>query len=104
MDQYDLQLKTELDLSVLVTQYSCHQVCVSCFGPSFTSCEEFFPLVDLHSTLDSSQSLSFSSGDRAFRGRTYDTLSEYALTGWFQMKSSNSAIVWCELLRFSNTV
>jgi hypothetical protein len=104
MDQYDLQLKTELDLPTLLSQYSCHQVCVSCFGPSFTSCEEFFPLVNLHTTttLTSTQSLTFSSGDRAFRGRTYDTISEYALTGWFLMISSNSAIQWCELLRISN--
>jgi hypothetical protein len=105
MNQYDLQLKTEVDLSALLSQYSCHQVCVSCFGPSFTSCDEFFPLIELHSTttLTSTQSLSFTKGDRAFRGRAYDTISEYALTGWFQMKSANRASIYCELLRISNT-
>jgi hypothetical protein len=39
MCEYDLQIKNELDLSVLIS----HQLWVSCFGSSFTSCEEFFP-------------------------------------------------------------
>jgi hypothetical protein len=86
LELYDLQLKTDsAELSSLLDSYACHSVCLSCFGPSPSACEEFFPLVHLQTTqeLSSTQSLAFSGGDRAFRGRTYDAIEEYALTGWF---------------------
>jgi hypothetical protein len=107
LDLYDLQLHSAPlgDVWSVLSQYSCHSVCVSCFGPSFTSCEEFFPLVTLHTTLTlpSSQSQSFTRGDRAFRGRTYDSLSEFAVTGWFMFTTSNTLLDWCEIIRFTKT-
>jgi hypothetical protein len=101
VEQFDLQLQMEYlsDLSALLHSYSCHSVCIQCFGPSFTACEEFFPLVDLHST--EVNTLTFTRGDRAFRGRTYDTIEEYAVTGWFKMVSQSTG--WVEILRFANT-
>jgi hypothetical protein len=103
MEQFDLQLKTEYlsDLSAVLNSYSCNLACIQCFGPSFTACEEFFPLVDLHSTEDNP--LTFTRGDRAFRGRTYDDIGEYAVTGWFKMISYTSVSGWVEIFRFTNT-
>jgi hypothetical protein len=106
VEQYDLQLKAEYlsDLTAVLNSYSCHSVCLACFGPSFTSCEEFFALVDLHSTEVTPSQLTFTRGDRVFRGRTYDTISEYALTGWFMMiRYTPSTSPWIEVLRLSNT-
>jgi hypothetical protein len=104
LELYNLQLQTATDLPSVLSAYTCHQVCISCFGPSFNACEEFFPLVNLQTTLDipSGQSQIFTKTDRTFRGRTYDSLSEYALTGWLQIVSSNPGIAWCEVLRFTS--
>jgi hypothetical protein len=107
VEQYDLQLKTEYlgDLTVVLHSYTCHSVCLTCFGPSFTSCEEFFALVDLQTTVTTATQLTFTRGDRVFRGRTYDTISEYALTGWFKVISYiPDQYNWVEVLRFSNTL
>jgi hypothetical protein len=107
LELYDLQLKTDsAELSSLLNNYACHSVCLSCFGPSPNACEEFFPLVHLQTTqeLSSTQSLTFTSGDRAFRGRMYDTIEEYALTGWFMFTGLNPAVQYCEVLRFTNTL
>jgi hypothetical protein len=103
MEQFDLQLKTEYlsDLTAVLNSYSCHSVCLQCFGPSFTACEEFFPLVDLHSTEDNT--LTFTRGDRAFRGRTYDDIGAYAVTGWFKMISYTPVDGYVEIFRFTNT-
>jgi hypothetical protein len=104
LELYDLQFKTDsAELSSLLKNYACHSVCLSCFGPSPNACEEFFPLVHLQTTqeLSKTQSLAFTSGDRAFRGRTYDAIEEYALTGWFKFPDSNPAD--CEVLRFTNS-
>jgi hypothetical protein len=106
LELYDLQFKTDsAELSSLLNNYACYSVCLSCFGPSPNACEEFFPLVHLQTTqeLSSTQSLAFSVGDRVFRGRTYDTIEEYALTGWFKIKSSDSNTGTCEVLRFTNS-
>jgi hypothetical protein len=105
MEQFDLQLKTEYlsDLSTVLTSYSCHSSCIQCFSPSYTACEEFFPLVDLHSTEGAGTPLTFTRGDRAFRGRTYDNIREYAVTGWFKMVSSTPVSVWVEIFRFTNS-
>jgi hypothetical protein len=107
VELYDLQLKTEYlsDLSAVLISYSCHSVCLACFGPSFTSCEEFFALVDLQSTEVTAPQLTFTRGDRVFRGRTYDSISEYAITGWFKLISytlNNEHFV--EVFRLSNTL
>jgi hypothetical protein len=103
VEQFELQLKTEFlgELSALLNSYSCHAVCIQCFGPSFTACQEFFPLVDLHSTEGSGTVLTFTSGDRAFRGRRYDSIEEYAVTGWFKIVSYTTDNV--EIVRFTNT-
>jgi hypothetical protein len=103
VEQYDLQLKTEFlsELYALLNNYSCHSVCVECFGPSFTACQEFFPLVDLHSTEGSGTVLTFTRGDRAFRGRTYDVIGEFAVTGWFKLVSTPSDNF--EIFRFTNS-
>jgi hypothetical protein len=105
VEQFDLQLKTESlsELSALVNSYTCHSVCIECFGPSYTACQEFFPLVDLHSTEGSGTALTFTRGDRAFRGRTYDAIEEYAVTGWFKMLSNTAPIDFVEIFRFTNT-
>jgi hypothetical protein len=104
LELYDLQLQTATDLPSVLSAYTCHSVCINCFGPSFNACEEFFPLVNLQTTLSLpiGQSRSFTKGDRAFRGRTYDSISEYALTGWFQFVATNPVLNWCEVLRFTN--
>jgi hypothetical protein len=107
VEQYDLQLKTEYlgDLNAVLNSYTCHSVCLACFGPSFTSCEEFFALVDLQTTVATPSQPAFTRGDRVFRGRTYDTISEYALTGWFMMISYTPSLGgWVEVLRMSNTL
>jgi hypothetical protein len=107
VEQYDLQLKTEYlsDLTAVLNSYTCHSVCLACFGPSFTSCEEFFALVDLQTTVATATQLTFTRDDRVFRGRTYDTISEYALTGWFKVISYiPDQYNWVEVLRFSNTL
>jgi hypothetical protein len=104
LELYDLKLKPDsADLSTLLSNYACHSVCVSCFGPSPNACEEFFSLVHLQTTkeLSSTELLSFTSGDRAFRGRTYDAIEEYALTGWFMLTGSNPQN--CEVVRFTNS-
>jgi hypothetical protein len=103
VEQFELQLKTEFlgELSALLNSYSCHSVCIQCYGPSFTACQEFFPLVDLHSTEGSGTVLTFTSGDRAFRGRRYDNIEEYAVTGWFKIVSTTTINV--EILRFTNS-
>jgi hypothetical protein len=105
LDLYDLQLHTAPlgDVGSVLSQYSCHSVCVSCFGPSFTSCEEFFSLVNLHTTLSltGTESKNFTSGDREFRGRTYDSLSEHAVSGWLKITTSNTLNDWCEVIRFT---
>jgi hypothetical protein len=105
LELYDLQLQTAPDLPSVLSAYTCHSVCISCFGPSFNACEEFIPLVNLQTTLSvpNGQSQIFTKGDRAFRGRSYDSLSEYALTGWFQIVASNPGIIWCEVLRPTKT-
>jgi hypothetical protein len=104
VEQYDLQLKTDYlsDLTAVLHSYSCHSVCLVCFGPSFTSCEEFFALVDLQTTVATATQLTFTRGDRVFRGRTYDTISEYALTGWLMINSYTPSRI--EVLRLSNTL
>jgi hypothetical protein len=107
VEQFDLQLKIPSlsDLSAVLLSYSCHSVCLACFGPSFTSCEEFFALVDLQSTKVTAPELTFTRGDREFRGRTYDAITEYAITGWFMMTSYTPGPgSWVEVLRFSNTL
>jgi hypothetical protein len=103
VEQFDLQLKTEFlsELSVLLNSYSCHSVCIQCFGPSFTACQEFFPLVDLHSTEGSGTVMTFTRGDRSFRGRTYDAIGDYAITGWFKILSQATDVT--EIFRFTNT-
>jgi hypothetical protein len=106
LELYNLQFKTDSgELSSLLDSYTCHSVCLSCFGPSPNACEEFFPLIHLQTTkeLSRTQSLTFTSGDRAFRGRTYDAIEEYALTGWFKIKSSDSNTEGCEVIRFTNS-
>jgi hypothetical protein len=105
LELYDLQLQTAPDLPSVLSAYTCHSVCISCFGPSFNACEEFFPLVNLQTTLSlpNGESQIFTKGDRAFRGQSYDSIAEYALTGWFQIVASNPAIEWCEIIRFTNT-
>jgi hypothetical protein len=105
VELYDLQLKTEYlaELSVLLNSYSCHSVCIDCFGPSFTACQEFFPLVDLHSNEGSGTTLTFTRGDRAFRGKTYDVIEEYAVTGWFKLRSYTALNGYVEIFRFTNT-
>jgi hypothetical protein len=108
VEQYDLQLITDpyVDLTSLLNAYSCHSVCVLCFGPSFNACEEFFPLINLQSTLTlaAGQSPYFSSGDRVFRGRTYDSIIEYGMSGWFKLVSTTlSAASYCEIVRFANS-
>jgi hypothetical protein len=104
VELFDLQLKTEYlsDLTAVLYSYSCHAVCLACFGPSFTSCEEFFALVDLQSTKVTPSQLTFTRGDRVFRGRTYDTISEYGITGWFMMTSYSGT--WIEVFRFSSAL
>jgi hypothetical protein len=104
VEQFELQLKTEFlgELSALLNSYSCHSVCIQCYGPSFTACQEFFPLVDLHSTEGSGTVLTFTSGDRAFRGRRYDSIEEYAVTGWFKIVSYKTTDD-VEILRFTNS-
>jgi hypothetical protein len=104
VEQYDLQLEPKYlgDLTAVLNSYSCHSVCLACFGPSFTSCEEFFALVDLQSTEVAPPQLTFTRGDRVFRGRTYDTISEYALTGWLMINSYTPSRI--EVLRLSNTL
>jgi hypothetical protein len=105
LELYDLQLEVAPDLHSVLSAFTCHLVCISCFGPSSNACEEFFPLVNLQTTLSlpNGQSQSFTKGDRAFRGRTYDSISEYALTGWFQFVTSDPNVAWCEVLRFANS-
>jgi hypothetical protein len=107
VELYDLQQKTQhlSDLSSILNSYSCNSVCLACFGPFFTSCEEFFPLIDLQSTEATTPQLTFTKGDRVFRGRTYDAISEYVITGWFKMISYTPInLYWVEVLRFSNTL
>jgi hypothetical protein len=103
VELYDLQFKAEsVDLSSVLSSYTCHSVCIDCFGPSFTACEEFFPLIDLHTTKanPTGQSLSFAEGAREFRGKAYTNLDEYAFTGWFRLESSASSS-WLEIMRFA---
>jgi hypothetical protein len=104
VEQFDLQLKIESlsELSALLNSYTCHSVCIACFGPSFNACQEFFPLVDLHSTEGAGTVLTFTRGDRAFRGRTYDAIEEYAVTGWFKMLSYTTPNAVVEIFRFTN--
>jgi hypothetical protein len=104
VEQYDFQLKTEFlsELSAVLNSYSCHSVCIQCSGPSFTACQEFFPLVDLHSKEGSGTMLTFSRGDRAFRGRTYDNIGAYAVTGWFKILSYTATNGSVEIFRFTN--
>jgi hypothetical protein len=101
VEQFDLHLKTEYlsDVTAVLMSYTCHSICIQCFGPSFTACEEFFPLVNLYSTKGSI--LTFTRGNRAFRGQTYDDIGEYAVTGWFRIVSYTNG--WVEIVRFTNT-
>jgi hypothetical protein len=105
LELYDLQLQTAPDLPSVLSAYTCHSVCTSCFGPSFNACEEFIPLVDLQTTLSvpKVRSQSFTKGDRAFRGRSYDSIAEYALTFWFQFVAYDPGTTWCEIIRFTKT-
>jgi hypothetical protein len=104
LELYDLQLQTATDLLSVLLAYTCHSVCFSCFGPSFNACEEFIPLVNLQTTLTlpNGQSQSFTKGDRAFRGRSYDALTSYAVTAWFKIENSDATSGYCEVLRLTN--
>jgi hypothetical protein len=100
---YDFQLvlrdlsKVELESMVLST--SCHAVCASCIGPSYTACSEFKHIVRMSHPNDSD----FSVGDITYRGKSFPSVDSIAVTGWVRINSISGSGNWRELLRLSTS-
>lgn len=102
---YDFQLYfsflSSTELNNLLTQYTCHTTCPSCYGPSQTACNEFLPVVRLNQVLDvsSSNQLDYKAGSIPYRGRLYPSVTSIGTTGWFKTKSISNQSAWCEAFR-----
>lgn len=82
---------TPVQFSDILNSFNCHEICVSCFGPSSTACLEFIPIVDLHETLHikPSEARAYEQSDNRFRGSRYLNIIDLVFTGWAKVSAND---------------
>lgn len=92
----------DTDVQAKASTFSCHPVCISCYGPASNACDEFISLVDLEQVLElSTTPLKLTGNSPVFNGRSYNSVTNFGFSLWFRVLQGLYGFE--SLLRFAYT-